>query len=93
MIGNNDSLVTQVSHSRRIALKFGASSAALSSQPSSLQGNGVLGRPVEFVVADTQGNNGVANALARQLIQQDGVSVLIGGASSNVAIISQSISA
>ncbi|MFK7994894.1 MAG: ABC transporter substrate-binding protein [Granulosicoccus sp.] len=55
-------------------------------QPSSLQGNGVFGRPVEFVIADTETRSSVAISVATQLINEDKVSMLIGGSTSGTAI-------
>jgi len=60
-------------------------------QPSSLQGNGVLGRPVEFVVADTETRSSVAASVATQLISEEGASVLIGGSSSGSAFAIQDV--
>lgn len=60
-------------------------------QPSSLQGNGVLGRPVELFLADTQTKSDVGEAAARQLISEQGVSMLIGSSSSGVALKVQSV--
>jgi len=54
-------------------------------QPSSLQGNGVLGRPVELYVADTETKSAVAEMAARKLISEQSPSVLVGGSSSGVA--------
>lgn len=55
-------------------------------QPSSLQGNGILGRPVEFIVGDTQVKPSVADIAARQLVIDHGASMLIGSSSSGVGV-------
>jgi len=62
-------------------------------QPSALQSNGVLGRPVEYVVVDTETRASVAESVARQLVNEQGVSMLVGGSSSGVAIAIQSVCA
>lgn len=60
-------------------------------QPSSLQGNGVLGLPVEFFVADTETKSVVGGAAARQLISAQGASMLVGSSSSGVALAIQPV--
>lgn len=60
-------------------------------QPSALQGNGILGRQVEFVVADTETRPDVATENARALIDNEGVSMIAGGSSSGVAIALQTL--
>ena len=47
---------------------------------------GILGRPVEIVIRDTQSINEIGAANARELIEQEGVVMVTGGASSGVAI-------
>lgn len=53
--------------------------------PSSLQGNGILGQRVEYVVANTQTNFNTATAIAKTMIIDDGVTMISGGSSSGVA--------
>jgi len=55
-------------------------------QPSSLQGNGVLGKPVSLVSADTKTQSDVAESAARDLISTQSCSVLVGGSSSGSAL-------
>lgn len=52
-----------------------------------INGNGgILGRPVEIVIRDTQSVDELGAANARELIDQEGVVMVTGGASSGVAI-------
>lgn len=60
-------------------------------QPTSLQGNGVLGRRVEYVTADTETKPSIAADAARRLIDDDGVTMICGGSSSGVAIAMQAV--
>ena len=50
-----------------------------------LQGNGILGKKVEFVTGDTQTKSDVARGSAQSMIQKDGVIMINGGSSSGVA--------
>jgi len=56
-----------------------------------LQGNGILGKKVEFVTGDTQTKSDVARASAQSMIQKDGVIMVNGGSSSGVAIAVQGL--
>lgn len=60
-------------------------------QPSSLKGNGILGKKVQFVTGDTQTKSDAARASAQRMIQRDGVTMFTGGSSSGVAIACQSL--
>ncbi|WP_092065151.1 substrate-binding protein [Poseidonocella pacifica] len=56
-----------------------------------LQGNGILGRKVEYVTGDTQTNSDAARASARSMIEKDGAIMITGGSSSGVAIAVQGL--
>ncbi len=58
-------------------------------KPSSLKGNGLLGKKVEYVVGDTQTNPDAARTSARRMIERDKVIMFGGGSSSAVAIAQQ----
>jgi len=58
-------------------------------KPSSLKGNGVLGKKVEYVTGDTQTNPDAARTSARRMIERDKVIMYGGGSSSAVAIAQQ----
>jgi len=58
-------------------------------KPSSLKGNGVLGKKVEYVTGDTQTNPDAARTSARRMIDRDGVIMWSGGSSSATAIAQQ----
>lgn len=60
-------------------------------QPLHLQGNGVLGRRVKYVVGDTRTDPKHAVAYARHMMAIDGVSMVSGGVSSSVAIAMQQL--
>ena len=60
-------------------------------QPSSLKGNGVLGKKVEYVTGDTQTKSDAARASAKRMIEKDGVVMVTGGSSSGVAIAVQGL--
>src|SRR3546814_10463025 len=47
-------------------------------KPSSLKGNGVLGRKVEYVQGDAQTNPDAARAAARRMIERDGIIMFSG---------------
>jgi len=56
-----------------------------------LQGNGILGKKVEFVTGDTQTKSDAARASAQSMIQKDGATMITGGSSSGVAIAVQGL--
>ncbi|NIY73853.1 ABC transporter substrate-binding protein [Marivivens donghaensis] len=56
-----------------------------------LQGNGILGKKVEFVTGDTQTKSDVARTSAQSMIQKDGVVMVSGGSSSGVAVAVQGL--
>ncbi|MEM8855858.1 MAG: substrate-binding protein, partial [Pseudomonadota bacterium] len=59
--------------------------------PSSLTGNGILGKKVEYVTGDTQTKADAARSSARRMIEKDGVIMFSGGSSSSVAVAQQSL--
>ncbi len=59
--------------------------------PSSLTGNGILGKPVTFVTGDTETNATAARESARRMIERDGAIMISGGSSSGVAIAVQGL--
>ncbi|MGA7487033.1 MAG: substrate-binding protein [Xanthobacteraceae bacterium] len=58
-------------------------------KPSSLKGDGVLGKKIEFVQGDTQTKPDPARDSARRMIERDGVIMFSGCSSSAVAIAQQ----
>ncbi len=60
-------------------------------KPSSLKGNGVLGKKVAFVTGDTQTKTDAARASAKRMIESDKVLMICGGSSSGVAVAVQSL--
>ncbi|NNE80616.1 MAG: substrate-binding protein [Silicimonas sp.] len=56
-----------------------------------LQGNGILGKKVEFVTGDTQTKSDAARASAKSMIEKDGAVMINGGSSSGVAIAVQGL--
>jgi len=56
-----------------------------------LEGNGLLGKKVDFVTGDTATKSDVARASARSMIEKDGVIMINGGSSSGVAIAVQGL--
>ncbi len=56
-----------------------------------LQGNGILGKKVEFVTGDTQTKSDAARASAKSMIEKDGAIMINGGSSSGVAIAVQGL--
>lgn len=58
---------------------------------SSLKGNGILGKKVEFVTGDTQTKSDAARASATRMIERDGAIMITGGSSSGVAVAVQSL--
>ncbi|MBA1147077.1 ABC transporter substrate-binding protein [Ectothiorhodospiraceae bacterium WFHF3C12] len=57
--------------------------------PSSLTGQGVLGKKVDYVTGDTQTNPDAARTSARRMVERDGVIMYSGGSSSATAIAQQ----
>lgn len=60
-------------------------------KPSSLKGNGILGKKVAYVTGDTQTKADAARASAKRMIEKDGVIMFSGGSSSAVAVATQSL--
>lgn len=60
-------------------------------KPSSLKGNGILGKKVEYVTGDTQTKSDAARASAKRMIEKDGVLMVTGGSSSGVAVAVQGL--
>lgn len=60
-------------------------------KPSSLKGNGILGKKVQYVTGDTQTKADAARASAKRMIEKDGVIMFSGCSSSAVAVASQSL--
>jgi len=60
-------------------------------KPVALQGNGILGKKVEYVTGDTQTKSDAARASAKRMIEKDGALMITGGSSSGVAIAQQSL--
>jgi branched-chain amino acid transport system substrate-binding protein len=58
-------------------------------KPNQLKGNGVLGRKVEYVQGDAQTKPDAARAVARRMIERDGIIMFSGGSSSAVAVAQQ----
>ncbi|KAJ56045.1 branched-chain amino acid ABC transporter substrate-binding protein [Actibacterium mucosum KCTC 23349] len=56
-----------------------------------LQGNGILGKKVEFVTGDTQTKSDAARASAKSMIEKDGAVMINGGSSSGVAVAVQGL--
>ncbi|MCT4655023.1 MAG: substrate-binding protein [Cohaesibacter sp.] len=56
-----------------------------------LQGNGILGKKVEYVTGDTQTKSDAARASARSMIEKDGAVMVSGGSSSGVAVAVQAL--
>jgi len=56
-----------------------------------LEGNGILGKRVEYVTGDTATTSDVARNSARRMIERDGALMITGGSSSGVAIAVQSL--
>ena len=54
-------------------------------------GGKVLGRPIEVVSADHQSKPDIGSALARQFIEQQGVSAIIPGGASSVGLAVQAL--
>lgn len=56
-----------------------------------LQGNGIMGKKVEYVTGDTQTKSDAARASAKSMIEKDGAVVVTGGSSSGVAVAVQAL--
>ena len=56
-----------------------------------LEGNGILGKKVEYVTGDTQTKSDAARASARSMIEKDGAIMITGGSSSGVAVAVQAL--
>ncbi|MEY8881931.1 substrate-binding protein [Donghicola sp. XS_ASV15] len=56
-----------------------------------LEGNGILGKKVEYVTGDTQTKSDAARASAKSMIEKDGAVMITGGSSSGVAIAVQGL--
>ncbi len=56
-----------------------------------LDGNGILGKKVDFVTGDTQTKSDAARASAKSMIEKDGVIMINGGSSSGVAVAVQGL--
>ncbi|NIZ14544.1 substrate-binding protein [Phaeobacter sp. HF9A] len=56
-----------------------------------LEGNGILGKKVEFVTGDTQTKSDAARASAKSMIEKDGAIMISGGSSSGVAVAVQGL--
>ncbi|WP_417678926.1 ABC transporter substrate-binding protein [Pseudodonghicola sp.] len=56
-----------------------------------LQGNGILGKKVQFVTGDTQTKSDAARASAKSMIEKDGAIMITGGSSSGVAVAVQGL--
>ncbi|MEM7753588.1 MAG: substrate-binding protein [Pseudomonadota bacterium] len=56
-----------------------------------LEGNGILGKKVEFVTGDTQTKSDAARASAKSMIEKDGAIMITGGSSSGVAVAVQAL--
>ncbi|MEM6760468.1 MAG: ABC transporter substrate-binding protein, partial [Pseudomonadota bacterium] len=56
-----------------------------------LQGNGIMGKKVEYVTGDTQTKSDAARASARSMIEKDGAVMITGGSSSGVAVAVQAL--
>ena len=56
-----------------------------------LEGNGILGKKIEYVTGDTQTKSDAARASARSMIEKDGAIMITGGSSSGVAVAVQAL--
>ena len=56
-----------------------------------LEGNGIMGKKVEYVTGDTQTKSDAARASAKSMIEKDGAVMITGGSSSGVAIAVQGL--
>ncbi|GAW33727.1 receptor family ligand binding region [Roseovarius sp. A-2] len=56
-----------------------------------LQGNGIMGKKVEYVTGDTQTKSDAARASAKSMIEKDSAIMITGGSSSGVAVAVQGL--
>lgn len=56
-----------------------------------LNGNGILGKQVQYVTGDTQTKPDAARASARSMIEKDGALMIVGGVSSGVSLAVQAL--
>ncbi|ATG46287.1 branched-chain amino acid ABC transporter substrate-binding protein [Celeribacter ethanolicus] len=56
-----------------------------------LEGNGILGKKVDYVTGDTQTKSDAARASAKSMIEKDGAVMITGGSSSGVAVAVQGL--
>ena len=56
-----------------------------------LEGNGIMGKKVEYVTGDTQTKPDAARASARSMIEKDGAVMISGGSSSGVEVAVQAL--
>jgi ABC-type branched-subunit amino acid transport system substrate-binding protein len=56
-----------------------------------LEGNGIMGKKVQFVTGDTQTKSDAARASAKSMIEKDGAIMISGGSSSGVAVAVQGL--
>ena len=56
-----------------------------------LEGNGILGKKVQYVTGDTQTKSDAARASAKSMIEKDGAIMITGGSSSGVAVAVQGL--
>ena len=56
-----------------------------------LQGNGIMGKKVQYVTGDTQTKSDAARASAKSMIEKDGAVMVTGGSSSGVAVAVQAL--
>ncbi|MEQ6247706.1 substrate-binding protein [Sulfitobacter sp. HNIBRBA3233] len=56
-----------------------------------LEGNGIMGKKVQFVTGDTQTKSDAARASAKSMIEKDGAVMISGGSSSGVAVAVQAL--
>ncbi|WP_102107145.1 substrate-binding protein [Oceaniglobus roseus] len=56
-----------------------------------LEGNGIMGKKVQFVSGDTQTKSDAARASAKSMIEKDGAIMISGGSSSGVAVAVQAL--
>ncbi|WP_321334066.1 substrate-binding protein [Breoghania sp.] len=60
-------------------------------KPLALEGNGVLGKKIDFVTGDTQTKSDAARSSAKRMVEKDGAIMITGGSSSGVAVAVQSL--
>ena len=56
-----------------------------------LEGNGIMGKKVQYVTGDTQTKSDAARASAKSMIEKDGAVMISGGSSSGVAVAVQAL--